>query len=581
MGRSEYVEVQFIIENARQIGEVQLPAFSDFNIIQGPNQSTGVTVTNGVMSEYKGISFVLQPKKTGALIIRPAVASIDGQSMHTVPLTIMVNGRAPVSRSPGFSPLPDPSWSAARPQVDMDDVVRPGEDVQEKIRKNFFIKVDVSKTECYLGEPIVATYKLYVRLRSDSRVTRHPSLNGFSVYDMIDPADDRVSVEKLNGKNYSVHIIRKAQLIPLQPGDVVLDPVELDNNIYFIRAEKNSTRGTGQGLSDLFDRLFEPEVNGTPFTQHVVLESKPVTIHVKPLPENGRPDDFNGAVGKYSIQTSVSQKSVDTGDAAILSVMVKGTGNLPVIDAPSINWPPGMESYEVSNKENIDKGVAPLGGTKQFNYSFLCSKTGSYTIPAIRLSYFDPGSKTYKTIESDPVELRVTGSGKKKHPRPVVQPAPKTEEPGYIWIPVALLVAGAAGYGFYRYRRRKATIKAEKERQLAEELKRKTTPVRADPLQESRQMFDAGDFGRFYTTLNRSLWKAVSENLRLPASELNKLNMASGLRARGWSDEDIIRLKNLLDECELKLYTPEVSTSDMQRMMASAKDSLEKLTVEG
>jgi|GEM_PF-4057746 len=57
--------------------------------------------------------------------------------------------------------------------------------------------------------------------------------------------------------------------------------------------------------------------------------------------------------------------------------------------------------------------------------------------------------------------------------------------------------------------------------------------------------------------------------------------MASGLRARGWSDEDIIRLKNLLDECELKLYTPEVSTSDMQRMMASAKDSLEKLTVEG
>jgi len=142
-------------------------------------------------------------------------------------------------------------------------------------------------------------------------------------------------------------------------------------------------------------------------------------------------------------------------------------------------------------------------------------------------------------------------------------------------------VAGAAGYGFYRYRRRKATIKAEKERQLAEELKRKTTPVRADPLQESRQMFDAGDFGRFYTTLNRSLWKAVSENLRLPASELNKLNMASGLRARGWSDEDIIRLKSLLDECELKLYTPEVSTSDMQRMMASAKDSLEKLTVEG
>ncbi len=94
----------------------------------------------------------------------------------------------------------------------MDELVKPGEKVEDKIRKNFFIKVEVSKTDCYLGEPIVATYKLYARLRSDSRVTRHPSLNGFSVYDMIDPSEDRVSVEKVNGKNFSVHMIRKTQL---------------------------------------------------------------------------------------------------------------------------------------------------------------------------------------------------------------------------------------------------------------------------------------------------------------------------------------------------------------------------------
>jgi hypothetical protein len=102
---------------------------------------------------------------------------------------------------------------------------------------------------------------------------------------MIDPSDDRVSVEKLNGKNYSVHTIRKTQLIPLQPGDVTLDPVELDNNIYFIRADGNTSRNQGQGLGGLLDRLFEPEINGTPFTQHIVLESKPVMVHVKALPE--------------------------------------------------------------------------------------------------------------------------------------------------------------------------------------------------------------------------------------------------------------------------------------------------------
>jgi hypothetical protein len=92
---------------------------------------------------------------------------------------------------------------------------------------------------------------------------------------MIDPTDDRVSVEKVNGKNFSVHIIRKVQLIPLQAGEVTLDPVELDNNIYFIKADGSSGKNSSQGLGGLLDRLFEPEMNGTPFTQHIVLLSKP------------------------------------------------------------------------------------------------------------------------------------------------------------------------------------------------------------------------------------------------------------------------------------------------------------------
>ena len=95
---------------------------------------------------------------------------------------------------------------------------------------------------------------------------------------MIDPSDDRVSVEKINGKNFSVHIIRKTQLIPLQPGDVTLDPVELDNNIYLDKSRCwYPKRKSSQGMGGLLDRLFEPEVSGTPFTQHIVLESKPVT----------------------------------------------------------------------------------------------------------------------------------------------------------------------------------------------------------------------------------------------------------------------------------------------------------------
>ena len=331
MGKSDYVQVQFIIENAKEIGNVQTPDLSDFTIVEGPNQSTGMSITNGNMSQYKGIIFLLQPKRTGTLTIKPATATVDGQLMHSNAIQIIVHnqGGQGNSKPPGFNPLTDPSWPRAEPPVDMDEVVRPGENVEDKIRRNFFVKVEVSKTDCYLGEPIVATYKLYARLRSDSRVTRHPSLNGFSVYDMVDPSEDRVSVEKINGKNFSVHIIRKTQLIPLQPGDVTLDPMEIDNNIYFIRADEGSDKKSNQGMGGLLDRLFEPEIAGTPFTQHIVLDTKPVTIHVKPLPDAGKPTDFNGAVGKYSIQASLDSKEVDTGDAANLSVTSKRSRQSP------------------------------------------------------------------------------------------------------------------------------------------------------------------------------------------------------------------------------------------------------------
>jgi hypothetical protein len=575
MGKTDYVEVQFVIENAKQIQNLEAPDFPDFTIVQGPSQSTGMSIVNGAMSQYKGISYILQPKKTGTLTIKPASATIDGQIMHTLPIQIKVGnqpGQGNAS-SPGFNPLPDPSWPTAQTPVDMDEVVKPGENVADKIRRNFFIKVDVSKTDCYLGEPIVATYKLYARLRSDSRVTRHPSLNGFSVYDMIDPSDDRVSVEKINGKNYSVHIIRKTQLIPLQAGDITLDAVELDNNIYFIKADANAAKTQSQGLGGLLDRLFEPEVSGTPFTQHIILESKPVTIHVKPLPEAGKPADFNGAVGKYSIQASFNTHNVDTGDAALLSVTVKGSGNLPVINAPAISWPANMESYDVSSKENIDKAVAPLNGSKTYTYSFLCTKPGLFSLPPVKLSYFDPGSQTYKTIESNPLQITANRSQKKKQ-APVaaltINPVQKKPEV-YVWGAAAVFLLLLYAMSVFGRMKRKERKKSELAR-LAELEKLKATPVKTDPLQTSRELMAAGDFGKFYASVNRAIWKAVSDKLQLPTSELNKLNIASGLRNRGWSDEEIIQLKNVLNECELKLYTPEFNTTDMHRVFLSAEE---------
>src|SRR5262249_39740228 len=140
--------------------------------------------------------------------------------------------------------------------VNREDILKPGENVKEKIRKNLFVKIQVDRSTCYVGEPIVATYKLYSRLNAESRVTKRPSLNGFSVYDMIDPGTDAVSVEKLNGKAFTVHTIGKTKLIPLQAGSIDLDRVEVENTVHFIKGgARQEPRRSGNRLQDLLDQL--------------------------------------------------------------------------------------------------------------------------------------------------------------------------------------------------------------------------------------------------------------------------------------------------------------------------------------
>jgi hypothetical protein len=141
----------------------------------------------------------------------------------------------------------------------------------------------------------------------------------------------------------------------------------------------------------------------------------------------------------------------------------------------------------------------------------------------------------------------------------------------------AFLLLAVATFFIMRESKKDALLRAEKAKQLAELEKAKNIPEPVDPLNESRQLMQAGDFGKFYASVNRAIWKSVSDKLQLPASELNKLNIATGLRSIGWIDDDIIQLKNVLNECEMKLYTPEYNTSDMQRVLSAAEKITSKL----
>jgi len=657
VGQKEYLQIEYVVENAKQIDELTPPSFPGFQIVQGPIQSSGMSIVNGSMSQYKGLSFVLQPLHAGKFTIGGASATVDGHPLrsNTVKITVHAGGGSggnnpsnPGGSNPFSQPFGADPYGSAEQDVQRDYILKPGENVNEKIRKNLFVKVQVDKNSCFVGEPIVCTYKLYSRLSSESRVTKRPSLNGFSVYDMVDPGSDPVSVEKLNGKAFTVHIIRKTQLIPLQAGNIDLDPVEVENTVHFVKGGGRQETRRGGSIRDLLDQMMDDNNLGPEVDERVTLDTKPVTITVKPLPEN-KPANYNGAVGSFSIETSLANRSVAAQDEATLHVVVKGKGNLPVLAAPTIAWPSGFEAFEPTAKEDVNKTVAPMSGSKSFDYVFIPRTPGHYTLPAVSFSYFDPTSQTYKSAEGEPQDLQVT---------PAVSQHRQTAGPGAVasssssitghvgkfvqdhleWIFAVLLISGVAMY-FWRQNLHLRKVRRDEERRrqeketsekgLAEKTKTEQAPQPAfqntsrtndpfayqpvartnapvssppapstpeppktpgmasntyvpavpavDPLLEARQSLEEGDSNRFYREVNRAVWKAIQKKLGLPASELNKQNCIRLLQMRGWDETAIISLENILNECEMNLYTPAYDRFNMQQLLRQAEWMVDRL----
>ena len=653
IGKGEYFQVEFVIENAKDIDKFTPPGFSGFRVMQEPTQSSGMSIVNGNVSQYQSLTFLLQPEKTGKFTVEGASAMIDGKKMRSNSITVTVTN-AP-SGNKGNSPNPNPNnpfsrffspdpTSSISDDIRRESVLRPGEDVKEKIRKNLFVKVQVDRSDCYVGEPIVATYKLYSRLNSEFRVTKSPSLNGFSLYDMVDPSTEPSSVEKLGGKSFVVRILRKAQLVPLQPGTIDLDPVEVENTVRLIKTTgRPAQRGSGDAVQDLFDQLSE-DSQGTEVEENATLDTKPLTITVKPLPENNKPANFNGAVGNFSIASALVSRKVNAQDEADLKVTVKGSGNLFVVNAPPVNWPAGMDAFNPTAKENINKTTVPLSGTKTFDYIFTTRAPGHYTIPPVALSYFDPVVQAYKSIQSNPVDFEVMPAAKKTGPPATGIVSAASEGSGgfkellqrHLESLFAILIL--SGLAFYLLRQNIRMKRAEqaKKGSTAEASGTQTgggaggagggvgagvvgaagssgqrgsgadgssgsggaggegrspgaggsggmdsraeraewMAMAFDPLSDIKERLENGDHPGFYRELNRAMWKAVADKLDLPASELNKYNVARKLETKGWDAPSILSLEHLLNECEMNLYTPDHDTYNMQQLLRQAESLL-------
>jgi hypothetical protein len=565
VGRNQPVQLQYVVENANSVQEFKAPAFNDFILIQGPIESSGMSLINGHRTEYKSLVFLLQPKRAGRITIKGARALVDGREMRSNNIVIEVanrNATGPQGSPRGFNfNFPDNDF-----EVNREFYLRPGENIIEKIKKNLFVKVEVNKTSCYVNEPIVATYKLYSRLRSESRVVKRPSYNGFSVYDMVEPDGSVATTELVDGKEFNVHLIRQSQLFPLQSGTYTLDPVEVENSVRFIKS--------GDEEANPFDEIFDQ--GGEIVEETINLSSKSLTIRVNPLPTEKQPAGFDGAVGSFAISTSLSKDTIHAGEMVNLTVKVKGKGNLPIINAPAINWPPGIEGFEPQTDENIHAQTVPLSGEKVFRFPVTAGKTGSLRIPAIHFSYFDPASRSYKSDSTEPLHINVLAAlpGQKSVIKSGGAVKPSRNLPETLLLSLVGIVLVVTTVVWITLYRKSEKRKAEAKRILLEQQRLAKAPPH--PLLKAGEWLQEGNKLAFLKEMENSIWKKAAEVLSIPRVLLNQPKVVNELNARGASDTANL-FREIVNHCEASLYIPGNETENLQEILDKGYELFSKL----
>ena len=591
IGKNDYLQVQFIVENAANIEQIVPPSFKNFLVVSGPNQQSGMSNVNGKIKQYVALDFTLKPQLTGKFIILPATAKVDGKDYQSNTIAVEVNNSNSSGQSGGtsFSPFGNLSIDdPLEPQLHgYDDyILHKDENVEEKIRKNLFIKVDVNKTNCYLGEPIVASYKLYTRLKSESNLLKTPSFNGFSVSEMGMPDNYALTTEKYNGREYNVYVLRKVQLYPLQSGVFELEPVEVENRVTFIKAEYAAAR-----KDDVFFNMLRDFANAaTPpdaqETKTITLENKPVKIVVKPLPEGSKPADFKGAVGNFNMQVMAEKNDLSTDDAGNLKVIISGIGNLQLVNAPVVDWPQGLEGFEPRASENIDKFSVPMKGVKVFVYPFTIGASGKYTIPPVQFSYFDVGSGSYKRLSSNPVMISVKkGTGNVQHRMDLPQAVPKPSNtlPGILYRNRGIFIGGIFILGAItllfavNYKRRKTQQFIEENNKAVKAADNSQAIFSEDVLSDAADKLAENDPGGFYSALNICLCKFLSAKLNIPVQELSKKKINERLDKCNVPIGTSLLLTSLFENIEINLYAPVSSSGEMKEDYEKASEFISLL----
>ena len=332
----EQFNVTFVYEGENTPSGFEWSQGDDFQLVWGPQQgrSTSIQIINGkrTKSSQFTYTYILTPKNTGTFTIPAGTITVKGKTWSTSPVNVTVVAEGASAQS--------------RPQSSS----QPGQASGNISEDNLFLSLTFSKRNVVVGEPIVATLKLYQRVNiAGFEDARFPSFNGFWNQEIEAPTNIEFHRESRDNKIYNAAVLRKYILIPQQSGTLTVDPAELVCLV--------NIRTVSSGSVSIFDEFFDEYR-----TVRKRISTPSYKIQVSPLPA-GAPASFKGGVGKFSISAELSKDSLRTHDAASLIVTIKGQGNVSLLEEPDVVFPPDFEVYDTKVSESVDK-ASGMSGSK-------------------------------------------------------------------------------------------------------------------------------------------------------------------------------------------------------------------------
>ena len=560
--------------NTEGATSLRTPDLSAFEVLMGPSSSVSrsMQIINGqTSSSYsQTFTYVLMPKKEGTFNIGPGSIKIKNAnySSNSLVVKVLPPDKAGSASGGGRSSSGSSGGGASQGSTSVGT-------------NELFVRMNVSNRSVYEQEGFLVTFKIYSLYDVDLDDIKFPEFEGFLAQDI--DLNPQWTLENYNGRNYRTAVFKQTILYPQRSGKITIGSGRFDA-IAHVRVKRSGS---------LFDEL----MGGGYQDIRKVLTTAPVTIDVKPLP-SGKPESFNGAVGGYTMKATINSNQAKTNEAVTITVTLTGNGNIKLAKNPTVTFPNDFEVYDPKVETNIRTTTSGSSGTKTIEYIAVPRYAGDFEIPAIRFSYFDPRSGSYKTLTSEPFKLHV-----EKGPEGAASPAVsnygsqesvkylskdiryiKTSRPHFVnargeiffgsftYVLAYVLIALLFAVFFVIYRKQ-----MKENADLAFVRTKRANKVALRRLKTAEKLMKEGSREAFYDEISRTLWGYLSDKLNIPQADLTRENIGNELASFG-ADETLAKdLMQILDTCEFARYAPSQASDALDTLYRQTADAIGRM----